>query len=350
MRIGLYSPALPFQVLAALAFPLALAAQVAVPPLFAGHETLHITLEADFDRIHKDRGQESEYQPARLLLEGDESTVTNLPLKIKTRGKFRLKRSTCRYPPLRLNFPTDSVAGTVFEGQDRIKLVTHCRDRDSSEQNTLEEYVAYRIYNQVTDQSFRVRLALITYVDSRGKDDPVIRYGFLIEDEDAMAARLGGNVMDVALVHPMNQSSEAGVRQEVFQYLIGNTDFSTVYMHNTKLVQVADLSYVSVPYDFDWSGLVEASYAEPDEKLDLRTVRERLYWGFCRPDVDFPEIYDEFRAVRSELETLFTTTEGLDERSQRRGLEYLEDFYEVIDDPGRAEHQIVGRCRDFGAR
>ena len=90
---------------------------------------------------------------------------------------------------MRVDVSRTCVGGTVFDGQNGIKLVSHCRDRDDDEQDVLKEY---RTFNLLTDESFRVRLARITYVDGEDDDDPVVRYAFFIEEAEAMAERLGG--------------------------------------------------------------------------------------------------------------------------------------------------------------
>ena len=323
------------------------AAQDAEPPLFASHETLSLTIEADFDEIHKDRKEEGDDHPAIIRWEGPDQTEQELEFQIKTRGKFRLKRSTCQDPPLRLNFPKSRVGGTIFEGQDKLKLVTHCRERDSFEQNTLEEYLIYRMYNLLTDSSFRVRLARITYVDSRGKDDPIVRYGFVIEDEDALAERIGGTIIEVSGAHPSQLSDMDAAGVGVFQYIIGNTDWSLVFFHNVKLIRTKD-GYVPIPYDFDWSGLVDANYAEPAAELGTRSVRDRIYRGYCRPAVDFASIYGRFQENREAILNLFVSQEGLSERSHERAADYLGDFFEILDDPSKAAREIVESCREAG--
>ena len=141
--------------------------------LFASYDVLALTLEADFEQLKKDRDQESEEREGKIILMGDGERKDPINIQVKTRGKFRLERKNCSFPPLRLNFPGDGLEGTVMEGQDKLKLVTHCRDNGTYEQNVLEEYLAYRMYNLFTDLSLRARLARVTYVDSRGKDDPV---------------------------------------------------------------------------------------------------------------------------------------------------------------------------------
>lgn len=325
--------------------PIPGSAQEAAPPLFASQEILELRIEANFNKIHKERKPKAKSYPATLRMEDRDGTVQELGLKIKTRGIFRLKRSTCQDPPLRLDFPKSEMEGTVFEGQNKLKLVTHCRDNDEYEQNTLEEYLIYRTYNLLTDSSFRVRLVRITYVDSRGNDDDLVRYGFLIEDEDRLAERLDGKIVKAREAPPNLLSDEESALVSVFQYMIGNTDFSVVFFHNIKLVQLATGSYVPIPYDYDWAGLVEAAYAKPNSRFGTRSVRERVYLGFCRPAVDFGLIYQRFQENREAILTLFATQEGLSQRSRERATRYLEAFFEILDDPSKANWEIVGTCR-----
>ncbi|GMR12223.1 MAG: hypothetical protein BMS9Abin29_0412 [Gemmatimonadota bacterium] len=331
--------------LIALVIPSLLAAQEESPPLFTSAETLHLTLVADFNDIHKDRKEDSEYEPAELFFGAAGDDAEGLAVKVKTRGRFRLQRSTCKYPPLRINLPEKKVEGTVFEGQDRLKLVTHCQDRDSYERNLVEEYLVYRIYNLLSDISFRVRLARITYVDARGKDDPVVRYGFLIEDEDAMAARLGGTLVEAPSASPYDYDDEGAALVTVFQYMVGNTDFSLVYFHNVKLFRSADYTYFPIAYDFDWSGFVDAPYARPDPMLAIRSVRQRVYRGFCRPDVDFSTIFAIFAERRAAIDEMLAAQEGLDQRSRDRLTDYLDGFFETIGKRREADREIIGACR-----
>lgn len=173
-----------------------------VSELFSSDEVLEFVLTSDFDQLKKDRGQESDEIPGQVEVLGAGGESVQIPIQVKTRGKFRLQRRICPDPPLRLNFPESEPHGTVFDGQDKLKLVSHCRDSDRYEQNLLEEYLAYRIYNHLTEISFRVQLARITYRDTSGKNDPIERMAFLIEDEEAMAARLGGTMIEAPTALP----------------------------------------------------------------------------------------------------------------------------------------------------
>lgn len=324
--------------------PIPGSAQEAAPPLFASHETLELRIEANFDKIHKERKENAKYYPATLRVEGPDGTEQELELKIKTRGKFRLKRNICPDPPLMLNFPKSKVEGTVFEGQNKLKLVTHCRDDDNYEQNTLEEYLIYRSYNLLTDRGFRVRLARVTYVDLRGEDLDLVRYGFIIEHEDALAERLGGKIVEAREAPPGLLRDEDAALVSVFQYMIGNTDFSVLYFHNIKLVQTA-FGYLPIPYDYDWTGLVEARYAKPNTRFGTRSVRERVYMGYCRPFVDFSLIYELFQEHREPTLSLIADQEGLSQNNRERATTYIEEFYEILDDPGRATWDMEGACK-----
>jgi len=238
--------------------------------------------------------------------------------------------------------------GTVFQGQDKVKLVTFCRDRDDYEQNVIEEYLTYRIYNEITDKSFGARLANITYVDTSGDDDPVTRYGFIIEAEEDLATRLDGMMLNVPNAPPSQVDGPNALRLALFQYLIGNTDWSAVYFHNVRLLRMQTGEYITVPYDFDSAGFVSASYAIPDASLRLRDVRERLYRGYCRPNGDYQATYAEFVDRKSAIMAIINDQVGLDDDDKEDAVGYIEDFYEVIEDERDARRRIEGACRNEG--
>lgn len=313
------------------------------PGLFEATDPLQIEIWADFEQLRGDRDQEEEEREGRLRVTAPDGTSHDLSLLIRTRGKFRLERSTCQFPPLRLNLKKGELEGTFLEGQDKLKLVTHCRDRDDYEQNVLEEYLVYRMFNQITDRSFRVRLARMTYHDTSGSDDPTTRWGFLIEDDDLMAERLGGVLLEEE-VHPARILGADAGPVTLFQFMVGNTDFSLFRDHNTKLVAKGN-EVIPIPYDFDWTGFVDARYARPDPRLGIRDVKQRLYRGLCRADVDYQALYALFDEKRPAIERLIREQVGLEDDEKEDDLEYIEEFYEIINDPGKARRSIEEACR-----
>lgn len=322
--------------------PIPALAQEPLPPLFAEREPLRVTIEADFDQLRDDRDEENEERPGTFTL----ADGTTLPVDIRTRGNFRLRSGNCPFPPLRLDFPRDSLGGTVLDGQNRLKMVTHCRDSGPFEQNVLQEYLAYRIYNLVTDLSFRVRLARVTYVDVAGEEDTIERWAFLIEHDDALAARLGGEELEPEeMLHPARVRTEVAAPLNLFQFMIGNTDYSLYELHNSVLIETPDRGVIPVPYDFDWSGLVDAPYAEPAPTLGTRNVRDRVYRGLCRPDVDYPALFQRFQALRPEVEAMIRDQVGMTDRAREDTLEYIEGFYDVLDSERRRTRDIVEGCR-----
>lgn len=319
------------------------------PRLFGPDAPLRIVIEADYEQLGKDRDEESEERPGVVRVATGGGTEVEIPIMIRTRGNFRLQRRTCNDPPLRLNFPDSTRYGTAFDGQDKLKLVTHCRDSDRYEQNLIEEYLAYRIYNQLTEMSFQVRLAEITYIDSSGKNDPVERMGFFIEDEDALADRLGGMMIETPAANPTDFVLDQVSLMYLFQYLVGNIDWGTGASHNIKIL-MKDRRYFPIPYDFDWTGLVDAPYAGPNPLTAgrHRSVRERLYWGVCLPGIDYEGLFALFREKREAILDLAREQAGLTEKNRESAVRYLGEFYETIDDPGRAKRNIMDECRRMG--
>lgn len=315
-----------------------------VAPLFASDEVLAFTLRAPINGLKGDRRDGVDERPAEIHLDDGTPPIT---LKVRTRGNFRLKRSTCpSLPPIRLNFPKGDVAGTVFAGQDRVKLVTHCRGRDSDEQNLLQEYLAYRVFNTLTPSSFMVRLARITYVDSeRPDDDPFTKYAFIIEDEDALAERLGGMMLEVPAVHPTDYDRDAMLMVALFQYMVGNTDWSLVQFHNILLFQTGEGDALPIPYDFDWTGLVNAPYAEPDPSVRVRSVRDRVYRGYCVPGLDYQGVAMHIRERASAVLALVDEVDGMSDDTRTDSRRYLQGFLDILEDPAAYDRNVVSRCR-----
>jgi hypothetical protein len=328
-------------------------------PLFASDELLLLTIEADFHTIRReDRSDEdSEERPAIMRWTDPDGTPQMQEIQIQTRGRFRLARRNCDFPPLRVNVKKKATEGTLFDGQDKLKLVVTCKlGQEYWEQYVLSEYMVYRIFNLFTPMSFRVRLARVTYVDTSGEDETIVKFGVLIEDDDAMATRNRGWKVDwnpQSQFHPMNLQKHQAILIDVFQYMIANTDFSGVQMHNMELIQTMDGDYYTVPFDFDMSGIVNARYATPDERLDIRSVRDRLFRGFCPEQVnrtteDYDLVFEEFRQKKEEVYDLWRNLEGFEPDRLEDTLEFLDEFYETLEDPGRIKSRIMDRCRDLG--
>jgi len=317
--------------------------------LFQSSDPLRFTLTADFRTVNKERDPASTRRfPAVLRIADGDGQGRSIPVKLRTRGHFRLMARNCSFVPLRVEFPRQEVEGTVFEGAGSLKLGTHCEGDQEYEQYTLREYLAYRIFNLLTPRSFRARLAKATHVDSTSGKTLATRYAMFIESEADVARRLEGRIVHLPRALFRNLDSETLTLMMLFEYLIGNTDFSIFALHNVRLVQDQARILYPVPYDFDLSGVVNARYAVPDRKLHIETVRDRLYRGPCRSMEELRPLLAAFRARKADVMAAVDAVPDLEKDSRRKTREYLEDFYRTIEHSGSVKSQLMDKCAKSG--
>jgi hypothetical protein len=320
-----------------------------VAPLFVSNDTVPMALSADFRAISKDRDTlNPKSYPAVLTVPSPDGKVDTLRVDLSLRGHFRRSRLGCDIPPLRVRFPKDEKEerkGSLFKGQSSLKLTTHCNTKSKDfEQYILQEYLVYRAYNVLTDVSFRARLVHMTYRQSGDTGSIATRFAFFIEDDGKMAKRNGGTLDKTQGATWEDIKHETGTRLSVFEYFIGNTDWSLPYLHNVRLVRQEGGPYDAAPYDFDWSGVVNAKYAFPDYRLPIKSVRQRLYRGACRSAQDLAPIFDQFRAQREAIYQLYRSAPGLDPGQLKSTLQYYDDFYRLLDSPGKVRDEFAGAC------
>lgn len=334
--------------LALLAAPLQ-AADVAVPdPLFQETAALQVTLTAPLTTLLEEKSTEEELSAIFEYAESDGEPRT-FDVKIRARG--HLRHEICDVPPLWVNFKKSEVKNTLFHKQDKQKLVVHCGGSIRYEQALVREYLAYRILNLITPLSFQVRLLRVRYVDSEGKRDDQVRYAFLLEHKNRLGKRIDAKDLKI-------EETEVGFLQpdhlnltSVFQYLIGNTDFSPVApspydecCHNYDMFRnKADL-LVAIPYDFDQAGFVNAPYAAPSEQFPIGSVRQRIYRGRCVNNEQLPASLQRFQDVRESIYTMLNEHEGLTTMTRKALIAYINGFYSIIDDPAKVERSIVEKC------
>jgi hypothetical protein len=322
---------------------------VSASPLFEDDSVLEIRLKGPLGTISRDRKDDDRVEhPFALSVDGRDIAVD-----VRVRGKSRT--IVCRFPPLRLNFSGDAISDTVFAGQDKLKLVTHCRnDKDKLENNLLEEYTAYRIFNLISDTGYRVRLLRIHYEDTDGKQKNLDRpyYGFLIESDEELAARSGGTVAEIGGVPYSRLNEEQTARLYVFQYLIGNFDWSFVIAdeadtccHNIDLIEKGSRLY-PIPYDFDFSGLVNASYAKVPEEIGTRRATQRVYRGYCKIAIEnVAKALDEIVALRDEIMSVVENSPVVGDEHTASRVRYIGYFFEqALDEREDMIEEFQGGC------
>lgn len=315
-------------------------------PLFASSEPVRIVIETDLERLVEDREDDRPEQPGVVRVMPSDGPEQRLEVELRPRGNFRREKRNCDFPPVRLDFERKKTAGTLFEGEDKLKLVVPCRKgRSSYQQYVLRELLAYRIMNELHEASFRVRPLELTWIDAGEPADSLRVRAFVIEDDERLAQRLGGVRGDFEKLHPRAADPEYAMLVALFQFMIGNTDWSPFALHNTELIRSDDLDYLTVPYDFDFSGLVDAPYATPDPGFPIRDVRERLYRGFCREEVDLESLIEHLNARRPAVERRVREVVGLDDGAREDVLRYLAESYDILNDPSKRRRQVVEACR-----
>jgi hypothetical protein len=314
-------------------------------PLFATDDVLEIRLSGDIRQLMDDRSKDAPYHPITLRYQ-DKGKEIAISAKVRTRGHFRLSRENCIYPPLLLNFSKKKELPSPFTNQDKLKLVTPCM----SDKYVVQEYLVYKIYNLVTPKSLQARLAKVVYEDTvKGKATQPL-YGILLEDDDHMADRNGSFVSEKMSVRPETTNRNDFLKMAVFEYLVGNTDWSIQYLQNIKLIKEDSTSIPStVAYDFDHAGIVRAPYAKPAPELMLSATQVRRYRGFCATDMKaFTEVFAYFNGLKESIYALYVGNPLLDEKYVKNTVKFLDDFYATINDPKKAEKEFMYPCEKNG--
>lgn len=320
-------------------------------PLFTSNDILDVTIRAPFTTIMRDRWV-SEDQPATLTYNDAESGEVTVELGIRARGRFRRQPMTCKWAPLRLNFRKSTVKKTLFARSSKMKLVTHCRNGSvAHSQALLLEHLAYRIFNQLTDASFRVRLMRVTYVDTDKNDRESTEFAFMIEHRNQVARRIGLKVNDTPATEIAFLDGPHTNLSSLYQFLIGNTDFSPIRAapgeaccHNYVLFGAKKSHILPIPYDFDMAGIVSAPYAEPNPNFKLRNVRQRLYRGRCANNEHVASSVQTFIDRKDGIYDLVTSNAFFTKRFRKDALRYLDEFYRIIESPKMVQSQLVRKC------
>lgn len=319
-------------------------------PLFQSDETLSVVIELPVRDVMR-HAERRPTVPGLLRFTDAAGAEVVLDVKLTTRGNSRLEQ--CAYPPLKLDLKRSQVASTIFAGQNKLKIVTQCRKSSTHLRYLDQEYTLYRAYNLLSDYSFRVRMLDVTFRDSAGRRRDEVHPGFFIESDGEAATRLGMTPVEVDEVDIPRLDSDQLSIFTLFQFMIGNTDWSvrrgpaTEYCcHNGKVVgpPESDSGWVVLAYDFDQAGLINTSYALPSERLPIRSVRQRLYRGFCSTNAQLESTIELFNQERASIEELFINS-ATGAKGNKAALAYLRSFFEIVNDPGERQKHLLDHCR-----
>lgn len=310
--------------------------------LFNSGQTIDISLNGDVKALLKDRGDDPQYHD--FVLSNQDYQI---PIKVKARGHFRKMSANCKYPPLLLNFDKSEVPqNSIFFGQYKLKLVTPCSD----DEYVINEYLVYKLFNLISPKGFRARSISLTLKDTNKDKTLGPFFAFVIEEEEQMALRNHSITRELQGLRPESTQREDFIKMAVFQYMIGNTDWSVQYQQNIKLIAPDSSSLpTAVPYDFDHAGIVRAPYATPAPELQLRSTLQRRYRGYCIPDISqFENAFETFNELKEDFYALYNNNSLISSIYQKQTIKYLDEFYETITDPQKAEKAFTYPCDESG--
>jgi hypothetical protein len=302
-------------------------------------EILEMTIATDIQKFIERKYTDKD-QKAMISMKNADGFQESMEIKIAPRGKFR--RQKCDLPPIKLNFSKKKLKEKgIREDFDKLKLVTHCLDTEASAQEVLREYWAYKLYNQMTDYSFQVQLVRLECVDTENPDSTSIKFAFLIEDDDQLAERLQGKIVEAYNFDYKKFNKEVCHNFLLFQYMIGNTEWSIENQRNIKIIQPNDGSKPFViPYDFDFSALVNASYALPNPDYNQYSIQQRICMGSFASEEELEQTCSAFLDSKDIKLSAIKSAPYLSKSSKREMIKFLKSFYRIIKNPNREEIQL----------
>lgn len=292
--------------------------------LSAEEAIIDIEIKGDLTHLFVARHEADHYHPASIKITRGDS-LRQFDMEISRRGVTR--RKICDFPPLKLKFPKSALKNKGFSPLNNYKLVTHCMEGEDD--LVLKEYLIYKLFNQLTDKSFRVKLAKIRYIDENGEVPDNIHFGFLIEGNKELANRLDGKLIDPNKLKITSVNKEQYKKMVLFQYMIANTDWNLSKGHNIKWVQTDNSDVPTpIPYDFDYCGLVNAPYAVPHPQIPIKNVRQRYLQWRGKSKEELKPVSKNFIAQKNRLIETCQTFENLTETSKAEMIRFLESFFE----------------------
>ncbi len=314
--------------------------------LFERDDLLDITLKLDISFLKKKK-PDVDYLDAVLSYYTEDTDSVVSKIKLRARGNFR--KNLCDFPPVSLNFSKNDSAGGEFSGVDKLKLVTYCKK--GYQEYVLREYLVYKLYNILTENSFRARLLRITYINTAKADKPITEFGFVIEPVESLENRTKTAEIKNVYLTQKNVDNEVMNRMAIFNYMVGNTDWSVPIRHNVLMMtmpgSVNPTRAIAVPFDFDFSGIVGSDYASPFEGLGIESIKDRRYLGVCRSREEYVRSLVEFKEKEEEFYKTINEFPYLSSKSKKEMISYLKGFFNKIDKKNTIADYLLNDCLDF---
>jgi hypothetical protein len=317
--------------------------------IFDSDKVLNVTLRFDLTSFLK-KNLKGKSLPGVMTFHLSDTDTINKKVTVKNRGIFR--QQNCTFPPMEINFKKGVYAYNDSGKINKLKLVTHCEAGSLHDEYVLREYLVYKLYNVLTDTSFRVRLLRISYLDTQKKRKPIVMYGFFIEPIGILAARTNSTVVKSSTLTQKHIFPGEMDKLAIFNYMIANYDWSIPGQHNVSVVlprlnNTSGLG-VAIPYDFDLTGVVNADYAIPSDETGLKSIRDRIFLGMCQDKTAFDRDLDYYLSKKDEIYKVITDFPYLNQRSKKDITNFLDEFFDQLGRQNSLENLItifLNSCR-----
>lgn len=315
-----------------------------VSKLFRSEEPLDIRLGFSFKDVKKS-DKETAVSQEWLHFKDGSGVWDSLRVDLFARGNFR--KEHCFFTPLKIKIDKKEREGTIFKGNKTLKLVVPCQSNKMADDLTIKEYMIYKMYEEVSPYHFHTRLVNLTITDRSGKQEKSFEIkAFLIEDDSEIADRFAGEMKKDIQLNPYRFKDTVSIRQDFFQFMIANTDWSTVVQHNIAVMQLANKDYIPLCYDFDMSGLVNAPYSVVNPLIPINFVTERYYWGVCRDESLFQDTRAYYLSIENNIwEAYNKVAPAMTANEQENTKKFLTAYFDILKDDRKFKDNIFSNCR-----
>ncbi len=297
-----------------------------------------LAIKTNVDKVFSDY-KIQKYYSGSAIFSFEERDPIEEDIQVKIRGKFRSR--FCQNPPIKIKLSNKSLKKQNFKKLNEFKVVYPCKSKEDYQDYVYKEYLIYKLYNVLTEKSFRAQLIDFTLTDSETTVADRSFKGFLIEDLEELIKRVDGVMNDVDCLTPDNLSSYDYTLFQVFQYFIGNTDWILPTCKNAEIIALENGQMIPIPYDFDFSGMVNAGYATPDAGLGVKSVTDRIFLGGLKTKEELDPVLRQFQIKKSAMIEVIQNFEYLPVKQRKKMIKYLESFYKIVRKSKKVERIFV---------
>lgn len=300
-----------------------------------------LEIELDIQKVFDDWKYQEYHKANATITTASGEEIIERKVEVRARGKFRSR--FCASPPLKIKFKKSGLKKEGFNKWNEFKLVYPCKEGPGFQHYILKEYLVYKLLNELTDYSYRVQLISLQLVDETGTLPTHSSIGFMVEDLEELTDRLELKKEIVEGALPNELSSPDYTLLQVFQFCIGNTDWTLAPSRNLDMIKTEDDRLIPIPFDFDFAGIVNAEYASIDRGLVDKTVAGRFFMGHNKSMAELQPVFDLFREKENRFYEIIDDFQRLPQKERKKMRKYLQSFFKILSQPEKKLIKIFGQ-------